>query len=149
MSCLVSRVADHALAALFFGEVEQQLGDAAVDVEQRQTLDVAIGFAQALHEALHDVQAEVEVLGQAALEVGLGDHQQFAGFGGDHVGRTRAAIDQPHFAEELAGAEQGQNHLASLFVAVEHLGAAADQHVERIGAVAGANDGGLARVTRR
>jgi hypothetical protein len=50
-----------------------------------------------------------------------------------------------HFAEELAGAEQGQNHLASLFIAVEHLGAAADQDVERVGAVAGANDRRLAR----
>jgi hypothetical protein len=54
------------------------------------------------------------------------------------------AVDQPHFTEELSGAEQGQNDLASLFVAVEHLGAAADQHIERIGAVAGAHDRRLA-----
>ena len=63
-------VADDLHAVHVFGHVEQGAGHAAVDVEQRQRLDLPVGSAQARHQAAHDGVGQLGVVGQAARELG-------------------------------------------------------------------------------
>jgi hypothetical protein len=76
----------HLLAIDVFGHVEQQAGDAAVDVEQRQAADLAVGLAQAPYQAAHHGHRHLEILGEALVEVPLRDRKQLAGLDRHHAG---------------------------------------------------------------
>ena len=57
--------------AVGLGHVEQRARDAAVDVQQRQRLDLPVGIAQALHQAAHDgVATGVEFSGRQRANSG-------------------------------------------------------------------------------
>ncbi len=118
---------DHPLAAFFFGHIKQQAGDAAIDVEQRQAFDIAVGFAQPAHQNLHQLLHDLEVVLHAALEFLLAEGQQFAGFDGDDIGRPRAAVDQAHFSEKFTRTQPGENDLATFLIEIGHLGATGEQ----------------------
>ena len=66
-------------------------------------VDDAVGVTQALHQATHYAHANVEVLGQAFLEIGFRDGEELTRLDRDHGCRSRRIIDQPHFAEEFTG----------------------------------------------
>jgi len=136
---------DHFLAVHVLRHVEQQARHAPVDVEQRQAADLAVGLAQPAHQAAHHRHVHLEVLGQALLEVALGDRQQLAGLNGDHRRRARLVVDQAHLAEELARAEDAEDHFLALGVAHHDLEAAREHDVERIGGVPARHDGRRAR----
>ena len=80
---------------------------------------------------------EERIFGQQAVEVGLADHQQVAVDLGADRRRARAAAQQRHLAERLAGA-QLRHRMAGLVV--QHLDGAAGDDVERVTGVAEAED---------
>jgi hypothetical protein len=85
------------------GEIEQQAGDPAIDIEQRQALDLAVGLAQATDENLHQLLRHQEVVLQAALEIVLARASSSSHAStGDDVGRARTTVDQAHFTEGFA-----------------------------------------------
>ena len=53
---------DDFLAIHGLGHVEQQARDAAIDVQEREAADLAVGLAQAPHQAAHDGHGHLEVL---------------------------------------------------------------------------------------
>ena len=120
------------MLAVRLGHVEQRAGDAAVDVEQRQRLDLAVGAAQPLHQAAHDRVRQARVLGQAARELGAAEDQHVGLHLGAHRGRMRLVVDQAHLADVVARLQHGEDHLAAARVGGQHAGAAGQQDEQRV-----------------
>src|SRR5262245_2352974 len=136
---------DHLLAVHGLGHLQQQVRHPAVHIHEGEAADLLVGLAQALDQPAHDGHGHLEVLGQTALEVALGELEQLAGLERGYARRAGMVVDQAHLAEELVRAQYGEDDLAALVVADHHLEAARDHHVEGLGHVARGDDGGAAR----
>ena len=60
-------------------------------------------------------------------------------------GRTRGTVNQPHFAEALAGSKKGQNHLVAFGIPIQDFRTATHNDEQRIGFVTRADDRRIAR----
>src|SRR3569623_1741510 len=130
-------LADRRLAVLVGRrEFEQRAGDAAVDVHQRERFDLAVGLAQALHEALHDGVGHRAVLGQAACELGAAQRKHVGLHLGAHGGRMRLVVDEAHLADVVAGVERGEDHFTPALVGRDDANAAGQDDEERVGLLA-------------
>jgi hypothetical protein len=136
MSCFGRPLRDDLLAVHALRHVDQQPRDAAVDVEQREAADLAVGVAQPPHEPAHHRHRHVEMLGEELLEILLRERDQLARLDRHHRRRARAVVDQAHLAEEFPRAEHREDHFLAFGVAHHHLQAPGDDEVERVGRVA-------------
>ena len=132
--------ADHALLADLLGHVQQHAGDTAIDIQQRQRLDLLVGLAQAAHQAGHDAQGHLGAGEHHRLEALLVDGHEVTGVDGDDAGRARRVVDQAHFAEALARADDGQDDFLALGIGTLHLGTARQQDVEGLRRLAFGDD---------
>src|SRR5688572_26707469 len=95
-------------------EVEEQAGNAARDVEQRQAVDLAVSATQAARQLLHEHPCDGGVRLDATAEVVATEYQHVRIFHRDDVSRPRLLVDQRQLTEVLARAEDSENHLATV-----------------------------------
>ncbi|MCY1296168.1 hypothetical protein D9M70_455430 [compost metagenome] len=131
-------------------QVEQGARDPAGDVEEGQVADLARGVAQAVgHLAAEGVEDFRVLLGQLA-ELGVAEFGHLAfGLGADPGAAFLLAaflVEQAHLAEEVAGVEVGDDHLAAVIVLDEDGHRTFDDEEQGFAAITCVDDGALGGV---
>ncbi|MNE15536.1 hypothetical protein D3C80_1084480 [compost metagenome] len=132
-------------------QVEERPGHTAGHIEKSQVTHLARGIAQAVgHLATQGIEDFRVLLGQLTefgvaqlghLALGLGADPGAAFLFGAFL------VEQAHLAEEVAGIEIGDDHLATVVILDQDGDGALDDEEEGFAAIARIDDGALGRVT--
>ena len=126
-----------------FCHVQQQAGDAAINVHQRQTFNLAIRQAQAFGEFAQQPPGKFAAIVQQAAEIAARHDDQRGRIDRYHRSRTRLFVKHAHLAEKLALPDHAQNDFAAIFVIDHHLGVAGEHEIDAIARVIAGNHNGL------
>ena len=90
--------------ALRLAEAQEAVGDAASDVAGHQHFRLFVLIAQALGQQAQEGPGDGGLLVDRLAEGVAFEQQQLRGLQGADIGGARLAVEQAHFAEEVAGA---------------------------------------------
>ena len=131
------------VGAVFGGDQEEASGEASGDVEQVGVLDGLVGGAEAFDEHVDDGALGFGVGFEDVEEVGAVEGGHFGGFHGGGGGGARFVVEEGHFAEEVAGAVDGEHDFASVEGGDEDFDGAAEDDVHGGAGVVDVEDVGL------
>ena len=96
------------------GHVEQVSGQTAGDIHVGEGLHFGIGPAQTARQDGHQLVRDARAGLEQVIEIGTVDDEQLDIGGCDDRSRPWRRFEQPHLAEDLAGAEDGQDELLAV-----------------------------------
>ena len=121
--------------AAFFHEVQEGAGHAAADRHGGEGADLLVGLAEPLAHFGEERHGEFGVLLDEREEgVAVDDHQLGVADGADRGG-AGLAVDEGHFAEEVAALEEAEDGFAAIHAGHVHLDGARGDEVERLDGV--------------
>src|SRR3569623_836378 len=133
-------VLDHQAVALRRRHAEQGLGDAAVDVEQREALHFVGERAHAVSEIFDETDGDDGIVREEIAEYVLRQYAETAALQRHHRSRTRGIVEKREFAEIFAGPLMIDYDFLALLVGEVDLHSAVLNKIKRIAAIALVDD---------
>ncbi len=132
--------------AVVEGHVEEIAGEPARHIHVGQRLHLRVGATQTARQDGHQLARDVRGSDvEQAIEIVALDDQQLDLGDGDDRRRSRRGLEQAHLAEDLAGAEHGEDELLAVRRRGDDLDPPVDHHEDRVGGIAVVEDGGVGR----